>query len=191
VGLPRGGVVVASEVAAALAAPLDILVVRKIGAPEQKELGVGAVVDGVPVLDHELVRRLAVPDSYLRDETALQIEEIRRREAAYRRGRPAMALKDRTVIVVDDGVATGASTRAALRAVRRRGPARTVLAVPVASPETLRTLAAEADDVVCLETPEDFRAVGQFYEDFEQTADEQVIDLLDRARGREEGRATT
>jgi putative phosphoribosyl transferase len=190
IGLPRGGVVVAAEVAQALDAPLDILVVRKLGSPYQPELGIGAVVDGdAPqiLLEPDLVQRLGVDEQYIRDEARRQVEEIHRREAAYRGGRPATPLEGRTVIVVDDGVATGVSTRIALRALRAKRPARLILAVPVGAPETLRSLQAEADEVIALEAPDDFRAVGQFYTDFDQTSDEEVIELLERARGREEG----
>lgn len=193
IGLPRGGVVVAAEVAAALDAPLDILVVRKIGAPDQMELAIGAVVDGETprtLIDHDMIRRLGVPESYLREEINAQVDEIRRREAAYRAGRAAIPLRGRTVIVADDGVATGASTRVALRAIRAKGPARLILAVPVGAPETLADLRREADEVVALLAPEGFRAVGQFYENFEQTEDDQVIALLEKARGREKGRST-
>lgn len=180
--LPRGGVPVGYEVARALHAALDITVVRKVGAPGQPEFGIGAVVDGdhpEEVLDEESVRLLGVSQEYLDKEIGVELREIRRRQEVYRRGRAPMALKGRTVIVVDDGIATGGSMRVALRAARRAGPKRLVLAVPVAPPETIESLRAEVDDVVCLSTPEMFQAVGQFYEDFRQTTDDEVIRLLD------------
>lgn len=183
--LPRGGVPVAYEVARALQAPLDVIVVRKLGAPGQPELGIGAVVDGDhprSVLNEDVVRALAVSDDYLQHEVALELREIRRRQELYRRGRQPEAVEGRTAIVVDDGIATGGSMRAALRGVRRARPNRLVLAVPVAPVETIESLQAEADEVVCLSMPPFFHAVGQFYGDFRQTSDEEVIELLDAAR---------
>ena len=180
-GLPRGGVVVAAEVARALAAPLDVVVVRKIGAPGRPELGLGAVADGdepLALVNDELIASLRVPGEYLRQETARQLMEVRRRQSLLRNGRPAIALHDRTAIVVDDGIATGGSMRAALRMVRRAAPSRIVMAVPVAPPETLTELAPDADEIVCLVTPPDFVAVGRFYWDFRQTTDDEVIALL-------------
>ncbi|MBI3770286.1 MAG: phosphoribosyltransferase [Deltaproteobacteria bacterium] len=185
VALPRGGVPVGYEVARALGAPLDIMVVRKLGAPGQPELGIGAVVDGdhpERVLNDDVVRLLDVSAEYLRGEIECQLAEIHRRQQAYRGGRPPVGVAGRTAIVVDDGLATGASMRAALRGLRRAGPRRLVLAVPVAPTETLATLAAEADDVVCLSTPSPFGAVGYFYDDFEQTDDVEVVALLESAR---------
>jgi putative phosphoribosyl transferase len=182
--LPRGGVPVGYEIARALHAPLDVMVVRKLGAPGQAELGIGAVVDGdhpQVVLNDEVLRAVEIPPGYLDEEVARQLTEIRRRQERYRRGRPRAPIAGRTVIVVDDGIATGGSVRVALRGVRCAGPRRLVLAVPVAPPETLAALRPEADDLVCLLTPEVFGAVGRFYEDFEQTSDEEVVDLLDAA----------
>jgi len=180
-GLPRGGVVVAAEVARALAAPLDVVVVRKIGAPGRPELGLGAVADGdepLALVNDELIASLRVPGEHLRQETARQLMEVRRRQSLLRNGRPAIVLHDRTAIVVDDGIATGGSMRAALRMVRRASPRKVVLAVPVAPPETLAELAPDADEIVCLVTPPDFVAVGRFYWDFRQTTDDEVIALL-------------
>ncbi len=184
--LPRGGVPVGFEIANALGAPLDVVLVRKLGAPGQPELGLGAVADGEhpqSVFNEDLVRALGVPQAYLERERARQLEEIRRWQARYRGGCPALPLAGRTAIVVDDGLATGGSMRAALRSVRRGCPARLVLAVPVAPPDTLESLAPEVDDIVCLSAPEDFGAVGRFYQDFSQTPDEEVIRLLGAARG--------
>jgi putative phosphoribosyl transferase len=184
-GVPRGGVPVASEVAARLAAPLDVVIVRKLGAPAQPELAIGALVDGdhpEEVLNPDLIELAQVPRSYVEREAARQLVEIRRREALYRPGSPPLQLRGRTVIVVDDGIATGASIRAALRAVRRAAPERLVLAVPVAPPDTVASLRSEVDDLVCLHSPEDFAAVGQFYDDFSQTTDDDVIRLLNAAR---------
>ncbi len=186
--LPRGGVPIGYEIAVALDAPLDIVVVRKLGAPGQPELAIGAVVDGdtpQSVLNQDLVRLLGVSEEYLGREVDRQLREIRRRERLYRGDRPRASVEGRTIIVVDDGIATGASVRAALRGLRRVHLARLVLAVPVAPPDTVQALGAEVDDLICLSTPEPFMAVGQHYEDFSQPADEEVIELLDRARGRE------
>ncbi len=188
--LPRGGVPVAFEIALALDAPLDIVVVRKLGAPGEPELAIGAVADGdhpQSVLNRDVMRALQVSDQYLRGEVALETHEIQRRQACYRSGHAAEPIDGRTVIVVDDGIATGASMRAALRGVRRRYPKRLVLAVPVAAPETVEALRDEVDDVVCLLTPTFFHAVGQFYADFGQTRDEEVIQLLAMARQRLRG----
>jgi putative phosphoribosyl transferase len=196
VALPRGGVEVGAEVAAALDAPLEILVVRKLGAPGHEELGIGAIarIPGAPdasavrvVLDQELIRYLQVPPGYLEAESERQTREIARREELYRGGRPPVPLAGRVVIVVDDGVATGSSTRAALRAAREARPARLILAVPVGAPESLRSLSTEADEVVTLAAPRPFGAVGAFYDNFDQTSDQRVIELLDHAWGRAAG----
>lgn len=183
-GLPRGGVVVASEVAAALNADLDVLVVRKLGAPHQPELGIGAVTDGEQphvFLNRDLIEALGVEDEYLRPEIARQHEEVRRRLEFYRHGRPAIQIECRVVIVVDDGIATGATVRAGITAVRKKSPERLILAVPVAAPDSLRMLEPEVDETVCLHAPHNFMAVGRFYSDFEQTTDEEVIALLEGA----------
>lgn len=182
--LPRGGVPVAAEVARRLAAPLDLLLVRKIGAPWQPELALAAVVEGDPpvlVLDDEVqgVARLGPRElAQARDDALLEIE---RRRRLYLQGRGALPLAGRTAIVVDDGIATGTTVRAALRGVRQRGPARLVLAVPVAPVDTVAGLRAEVDSLVCLHTPAHFRAVGAHYLDFHQVGDDEVLATLRRA----------
>lgn len=186
-GLPRGGVPVAYEVALALDAPLDVLVVRKLRAPQQPELGLGAVTDGdhpETVLNEEILGALVVPEAYLRREIAAQLAEVRRRQARFRGGRPGVPVADRTVIVVDDGVATGGTVRVAIRGLRRSRPRAVVLAVAVAAPDAVPALRAAADEVVCLATPDDFASVGQFYDDFGQTTDAEVMALLERAARR-------
>jgi len=177
--LPRGGVTVAQEVASALDAPLDVLVVRKIGVPYEEELGVGAIVgDDDPLYDEQFLDQLGLGDAELAPVVEREREELHRREDLYREGRPAPGLRGRTVIVVDDGLATGSTARAALRFVRRRGPARLVLAVPVGSPDAADRLRPEADEVLCLQRPPAFMAVGNFYEDFEQLTDDDVLRAL-------------
>jgi putative phosphoribosyl transferase len=182
--LPRGGVAVGFEIAQALDAALDIVLVRKIGVPWQPELALGAVTDGArpeTFIDRDLATSLDIPDSYISEETARQLEEIERRRKLYCEGRPGVEVAGRTTIVVDDGVATGATMRVALQAVRRRDPARLVLAVPVAPPDTLAALGREADEAVCLETPIGLGAIGFYYRDFHQLSDAEVTDLLARA----------
>jgi len=184
-GVPRGGVPVAFEVARALNAPLDVIIVRKLGAPGEPELGVGAVVDGdhpETILNQELVSVLRVSHAYLEREISNQLKEIHRRNLLYRAGGVRVELKDRTVIVVDDGIATGGSIRAALRGIRRQMPKKVVLAVPVAPADTLAALRDEVDEVVCLSTPSMFFGIGEFYVDFHQLADSEVIRLLELAR---------
>ncbi|MBL0313102.1 MAG: phosphoribosyltransferase [Holophagaceae bacterium] len=183
--LPRGGVPVAAEVASALAAPLDVVVVRKIGAPFHKELGVGALVlldQPEVVWNHSLLKELGLREADLHDLVQDEEIEARRRLALYRGSRPALDLKGRVVILVDDGLATGITAEAALQALRRTHPAHLVLAVPVAPPDTLERLSKEADEVVCLKRPLWFSAVGQFYDDFAQTSDAEVVSLLAQAR---------
>ncbi|MGX4693153.1 phosphoribosyltransferase family protein [Streptomyces sp. JNUCC 63] len=184
-GLPRGGVPVAAVVAEALGAPLDVCLVRKLGVPSRPELGMGAIgEDGVRVLGQEVLRAAHVqPEALARVETR-ERRELERRAARYRGERPPAAVVGRTVVIVDDGVATGSTARAACRTVRARGAARTVLAVPVAPPDWTDRLAGEADELVCLATPADFFAVGQFYADFAQLDDEDVVTFLHRAAGR-------
>jgi putative phosphoribosyl transferase len=183
--LPRGGVPVGYEIAQALGAPLDIVLARKIGAPMQEELAIGAVVDGERpeiVTDSDLIAQMRVPPEYLEEAKAAALREIERRRHAYLHDSPPVEVAGRTAIITDDGIATGATMRAALRATRRRGPARLVLAVPVAPEDTLRRMKPEADMIVCPYTPVDFFGVGQFYRDFRQLRDEEVTALLDRAR---------
>jgi predicted phosphoribosyltransferase len=182
--LPRGGVAVGLEIARALEAPLDLVLVRKIGAPFQPELAVAAVVDGQKmeiVANEDLIRALDLPESYLREQAARQVEEIERRRRLYLAGREPVSVEGKTAIVVDDGIATGATTRVALRAVRRRQPKQLVLAVPVAPAETVESLRAEVDEVVCLSTPYPFGAIGYFYDDFRQVEDDEVRALLEQA----------
>lgn len=181
-GLPRGGVPVAAEVAGRLGAPLDVILVRKIGAPIQPELAMGAVVDGdAPevVRNEEIIRELGVSDEEFQREAARQLKVIETRRALWAASRARVPLKDKTVIIVDDGIATGATIRASLRALKRQGPKRTVVATPVAPPDTVRSLQREADDVICLETPEYFGAIGLFYLDFSQVSDAQVTAILE------------
>lgn len=181
--LPRGGVPVGAEIAASLHAPLGLLLVRKIGVPQQPELAMGAVVDGgapIVVRNEDVIRQSRTSETAFSAVCARELAEIERRRSLYLRGRPAVDPAGRVAIVVDDGIATGATMRAALRATRTRKPTKLVLAVPVAAPETLESLRSEVDDVVCLASPELFGAVGYFYRDFEQVEDEAVIALLAR-----------
>jgi putative phosphoribosyl transferase len=180
--LPRGGVPVAYEVAKELGAPLDVFLVRKLGVPGHEELAMGAIASGgVLVLDDGVVRWLGISEDQIQKTLARELDELRRREAAYRDGRPLPDLKGKTVILVDDGLATGASMQAAARAVRRHDPVRIVVAVPVASRATCDQFREEVDEVVCAVTPAPFYAVGNWYEDFSQTSDEEVRELLELA----------
>jgi putative phosphoribosyl transferase len=183
--LPRGGVPVAFEVAQALRAPLDLIFVRKIGAPGHAEYGLGAVVDGAHpqvVLNEEALSLLNVPPGYIEEETQRQLKEIERRRQHYLAGRQPVDVAGRIAIVVDDGIATGGTVRAALKGLSRAWPARLILAVPVAPRDTIERLKAEADEVICLMTPEPFYAVGEHFDDFSQTSDREVTTLLDEAR---------
>ncbi|MEV0023820.1 phosphoribosyltransferase family protein [Streptomyces atroolivaceus] len=183
-GLPRGGVPVAYEVAQALRAPLDVIVVRKLGVPHHPELGFGAIGEGgVRVISDEIVRHAGVREKDLVAVERAEEAELARRARAYREGRPRLPLKGRAVVVVDDGVATGATARAACQVVRAQGAAHVVLAVPVASPDVAVRLRDDVDEVVCLSTPSLFSAVGEWYRDFSQTSDEEVISLLARVPG--------
>ena len=181
--LPRGGVPVAAEVASALKAPLDLILVRKIGVPTQPELAMGAVVDGaepIIVRNEDVIGLTGISESDFRVVCDSELTEIERRRQRYLGTRPRAEVTARTAIVVDDGVATGATTRAALQATRRRKPKRLVLAVPVAPTDTLSALRSDADDVVCLEDHEFFGAIGFYYRDFRQVSDEEVIKILER-----------
>ncbi len=183
-GVPRGGVVVASEIARFLGAPLDVYITRKLGAPGNPELAIGALAeDGTLVLDEELIQTLGVPASYLEQEQARQQKEIQRRAALYRGGRAPISLTGKRVILVDDGVATGRTLEAAIRSLRQRPLKELILAVPVGPPSTIERLGALVDRVEVLATPEPFWAVGMFYENFRQTSDEEVRRLLEEARG--------
>ena len=184
VALPRGGVPVAFEVAKALEAPLDVILIRKIGAPGQPELAVGAVSDGEwveMVINADLADATGATADYLERQKEAALKKIEQRRNNYFKNLVRPDIMDRTVIVIDDGIATGASIRVAVKAFRRRGARRLVVAVPVAPPGTVQSLQQEVDEVVCLDTPEYFPAVGAFYRDFTQTTDEDVIDLLQRA----------
>lgn len=180
--LPRGGVPVALEVAKALNAPLDIFVVRKLGLPQQEELAMGAIASGgVRVLNEEVVRVLDIPDEVVNLVAEKDEQELLRREQEYRGDRPPVHVRGRTVILVDDGLATGSSMRAAALALKNKQPAQIVVAVPVGSPDTCAEFESVVDKVVCAATPEPFGAVGQWYEDFSQTSDQEVRDLLSGA----------
>lgn len=182
--LPRGGVPVAFEVACALDAELDLVFVRKLGAPGYPEVGIGAVVDGADpqlVLNEGLLREIAPGRAYIEAEYHRQLAEIERRRSAYAGSRAPQSAAGRTVIVVDDGIATGGTVRAALQALRKTRPARLVLAVPLAPADVVQVLGQECDEIVCLAMPEPFDAVGAHYGDFTQTSDEEVVTLLRRA----------
>lgn len=184
-GLPRGGVPVAYEVAAALDAPLDVILVRKLGVPFQPELAMGAIgEDGVRVVDEDIVRRAGVSPVELNDVEQRERAELERRAVRFRGDRPPVSLTGRTAIVVDDGIATGSTALAACRVARAHGAAHVVLAVPVASPSSLARFRGDVDAIVCLEAPGGFAAVGEWYVDFSQTADAEVLSLLERAAAR-------
>jgi putative phosphoribosyl transferase len=181
-GLPRGGVPVADEVAKRLHASLDVFIVRKLGVPGFEELAAGAIASGgVRVLNEDVMRAIPHANEAIEHVTARETVELQRREQVYREGRPAPKLRDRIAILVDDGLATGATMRAAVKALRQRGAAKIVVAVPVGPPDTCHEIEEQADETICLSTPEFFQAVGQYYEDFSQTTDEDVRELLGRA----------
>lgn len=183
-GLPRGGVPVAYEIAVALNASLDVLLVRKLGAPLQPELALGAIASGgIRVLNEDLVNRvLGLDDDRLEEIVARETQELERREKEYRGDRSFPSLTGRNVVLVDDGLATGATMRAAAESVRAKKPSQLLVAVPTASRSAVRSVAPLVDQVICLETPADFQAVGQYYRNFGQTTDDEVRDLLDKAR---------
>jgi predicted phosphoribosyltransferase len=188
--LPRGGVPVGFEVARALKAPLDVFIVRKLGVPGHEELAMGAVATGgVRVLNDEIVSALRIPEYVIDKVTAKEQQELARRERLYRGNRPAPDVRGRVVILVDDGLATGATMLAAIKALRQQQPARIVVAVPTAAPETCEELKAEVDDVICAVTPRPFHGVGLWYEDFSQTTDEEVRNLLSLSAGGGKGQA--
>jgi len=181
-GLPRGGVPVAYEVAQALGTPLDVFLVRKLGAPGQEELAMGAIASGdVVVMNNDVVNALKISPEVVEMEVASERLELERREAIYRGGRPPLDVRDKTVILVDDGLATGSTMRAAVAALRRQEPARIVVAVPIGAPSTCAEVQKIADECICAVTPDHFRAVGLWYDDFEQTDDDEVCTLLARA----------
>lgn len=180
--LPRGGVPVAYEIAKRLHLPMDLFLVRKLGVPVHEELAMGAIATGgVRVLNEDVIRKLRITDEMIEAAAAEQERELKRREKEYRGDRQPLELKLKTVILVDDGLATGASMRAAVQALKMHGPAKIVVAVPVGAPETCREFELEVDEVVCGKKPEDFRAVGAWYHDFTQTTDEEVCRLINEA----------
>ncbi len=183
--IPRGGVVVGYEIAEELNLPLDVIIPRKIGAPDNSELAIGAMTeDGTIILDENLVSYLGVPHDYVKEESARQKSEIERRLKVYRGNEPYPNLNGRDVIVVDDGIATGSTMKAALASVKNKGARTVIVAIPVGPPSTIEELNKRADRVVCLYTPEYFQAIGQFYVDFNQTTDEEVIQLLKQNKKR-------
>ncbi len=183
-GLPRGGVPVAAAVADRLGAPLDVVVVRKVGAPHNPEYGIGAVGEGdVLILNEDPMRRLGLSRDNLQDSIESEQDELKRRVDRYRRGREAVPLDGRSVVVVDDGIATGVTATAAARVLRARGVEHLVLAIPVGPPDNVREVAIHYDDVVVLQIPESFRAVGMWYREFGQTTDDEVVELLEQAAG--------
>jgi putative phosphoribosyl transferase len=184
-GLPRGGVPVALEVARVLRAPLDVIVVRKLGAPYQPELGFGAIgEEGTLVMNPTVIRQAGITDSDMRDVQQRERDQLERRLARLRAGRPPVPLDGKTVIVVDDGVATGSTARAACRVARARGARRVILGVPVAPPDAVASLRGDADEVVCPHVPPDFIAIGEFYADFGQLTDDEVTGALAHSGGR-------
>jgi putative phosphoribosyl transferase len=181
-GLPRGGVPVAFAVAKALHVPLDVFLVRKLGVPGHDELAMGAIATGgMRVLNDEAVRYLHIPDEVIEAVAARELQEIKRQEHLYRNDHSAPEVRGRTVILVDDGLATGSTMRAAVATLRQQQPARVIVAVPIAAPETCEALSTEVDEIVCARTPAPFYAVGQWYRDFSQTTDEEVRELLAQA----------
>jgi putative phosphoribosyl transferase len=179
-GIPRGGVQVAFEVATRLAAPLDVFLLRKLGVPGEEELAFGAIASGgVRVLDPETIAALCISEQEIERVTDMELQELHRRETAYRSDRPPLNLREKTVILVDDGIATGSSMRAGIQALRELHPGRIVVAVPVAPVRTCTQLKTEVDEFVCVQTPLFFQAIGQFYDDFSQVSDEEVLAMLE------------
>lgn len=182
--IPRGGVVVGEKVAGALGCPLDVIIPRKLSAPGNSEFAIGAIGPYDQIfLDQEIVDQYQIPREYINAEIGRQGLEMERRERVYRGGRPSLPLKDKTVILVDDGIATGATTRVAIRSIKCQNPRKLILGVPVGPKETMTALEKEVDEVVCLATPEPFYAIGQFYEEFNQNTDQQVVAILEKAVG--------
>ena len=188
--LPRGGVPVGFEVAEALGAPLDVFLVRKLGVPGHEELAMGAIAGGVRVLNEQVIRTLRPSEAVLAAVEAKERTELERRERESRRERPPLDVTGKTVILVDDGLATGSTMRAAIAAVRRLGPARVVVAVPVGAADTCKECAREADEAICVQQPAPFHGVGMWYEDFSQTTDDEVRELLARS-GKRQSAVTT
>jgi putative phosphoribosyl transferase len=181
-GLPRGGVPIGFEVARALRAPLDVFLVRKLGVPGHEELAMGAIASGgVRVMNEQVMKRLPIPQKMVDAVAAEEQRELERRERLYRDGRPAPQVRGKTVVLVDDGLATGSTMRAAVTALRQLGPERIVVAVPVGAPETCEEFQHEADEAICASEPDPFYAVGYWYADFEPTSDEEVRELLSQA----------
>lgn len=181
--IPRGGVIVGYEIAKALNLPLDVIIPHKIGAPDNPELAIGAMTeDGTIILDRSVISYLGVPEAYIKEESEVQKREIERRLKMYRKNEPYPDLHGRDVIVVDDGIATGSTMKAALASVRKRGAKTIIAAAPVCPPSTIKELAKEADQIICVHSPEYFSAIGQFYENFEQTTDEEVIEILSESK---------
>ena len=180
--LPRGGIPVAYEIGKAIGAPIDVFVVRKLGVPGQEELAMGAIATGdIRIINYEVVNQLGITQEAIDAVTDQQREELRRREQLYRGGRTQREVRGQSVILVDDGIATGSTMRAAIAALRQLGPARIVVAVPVAAPETCQQIGGEVDEIICAATPEPLFSIGQWYKRFEQTTDDEVRDLLGRA----------
>lgn len=185
--LPRGGINVAFEVAKALNLPLDVVVVRKLGVPDQPELAMGAIASGgVRVLNQELLHQSHISDERVESVAQEEGKELERQERLYRNGRPAAVLKHKTIILIDDGLATGATMRAAVNAIKEQNPKQIIIAVPVATPSMCQELESEVDEIICLKTPEPFISVGTWFDDFSQTTDEEVIQLLSRAKKRQQ-----
>jgi predicted phosphoribosyltransferase len=183
--LPRGGVPVAYQVATALDLPMDIFIVRKLGVPGHEELAMGAIASGgVRVSNEDVVQSLKIPESVIETAAAMATHELERRETYYRYGAPPLDIKNKTVILIDDGLATGATMRAAAKALRRKGVKEIVIAVPVAAPSTCKEFESEVDQIICGATPEPFYGVGSWYKDFSQTSDDEVIDLLQKAHAK-------
>jgi len=181
-GIPRGGVQVAFEIATRLSAPLDVFLLRKLGVPGEEELAFGAIASGgIRVLDYETIHAFGISEQEIERVTAMELRELLRREAAYRENRPPLEMKEKTIILVDDGIATGSSMRAGVLALRHLQPRRIVVAVPVAPVRASEQLKADIDEFVCLQTPVFFQAIGQFYDDFSQVPDEEVLSMLDNA----------